>query len=87
MLRNSSGSGMRLSLASASNWRCWKKNTNLTPTKGRYPQDDRRRKKKKMIRIADTSKAGWVTIQHLEKSGSKDISAEENKRVFAAEEQ
>ncbi|XP_033640406.1 uncharacterized protein LOC117300733 [Asterias rubens] len=36
--------------------------------------------------MADSSKAGWVTVQHLESGGKKDQSAEVQKKVLIAEE-
>ena len=41
--------------------------------------------RKKKIKIADNSKAGWITVQHLDKTGDKQT-AEERKRVQIAEE-
>ena len=42
--------------------------------------------RKQKIKIADSSKAGWVTVQHLESGGKKDQSAEVQKKVLIAEE-
>ena len=41
--------------------------------------------RKKTIKIADSSKAGWATVQELDKTG-KDRTPEEAKRIIVAEE-
>ncbi|XP_038066818.1 uncharacterized protein LOC119737471 isoform X2 [Patiria miniata] len=43
--------------------------------------------RKKKIRIADGSKAGWVTVAKLDKKGSGNLSAEQQKSVKIAEEE
>ena len=42
--------------------------------------------RKQNIQIADSSKTGWMTIQHQEKAEKTGISSEDQKRVAAAEE-
>ncbi|XP_038063342.1 uncharacterized protein LOC119734034 [Patiria miniata] len=42
--------------------------------------------RKRKIKIADSSKAGWMTIQHLEKGAKKNQSPEELRKVQLAEE-
>ena len=41
--------------------------------------------RKKKIRIADSSKAGWSTIAHLDRNEGSGLSADQQKRVLAAE--
>ncbi|XP_038049633.1 uncharacterized protein LOC119723154 isoform X2 [Patiria miniata] len=42
--------------------------------------------RKQKIQIADSSKAGWITVQHLEKGTGKNQFPEKQKRILAAEE-
>ncbi|XP_038065367.1 uncharacterized protein LOC119735646 [Patiria miniata] len=42
--------------------------------------------RKQTIRIADSSKAGWGTIFHLDKRNADKLSAEQHKKVLAAKE-
>ncbi len=42
--------------------------------------------RKRQIKIADTSKAGWMTIQQMEKGDKKNQTADEQKKVQIAEE-
>ena len=42
--------------------------------------------RKQKIQIADSSKTGWITIQHLEKGEKTSLSPEDRKRVAAADE-
>ena len=41
--------------------------------------------RKQKIKIADSSRAGWITIQQLEKGGKRDQSSEDQKKVQIAE--
>ena len=41
---------------------------------------------KQTVQITNTSKSGWITIQHLEQGEKTSLSSDDRKKVAAAEE-